>query len=52
MNAIDVSRELLQFIDESPTAFHAISTIESELQKNGFTALKETENSPIALGGK
>ncbi len=45
-------QNLFSFIDNSPTAFHAIDTIETRLQENGFTKLSETESAPIIAGGK
>lgn len=38
------AKELLQFIDKSPTAFHAVESIEKELKAQDFIALNETEN--------
>lgn len=35
------ANDLLQFIDASPTAFHAVETIENQLKKHNFVALNE-----------
>lgn len=45
-------QNLFSFIDNSPTAFHAVNTVEARLQENGYTKLFETESAPIELGGK
>jgi len=37
------AKELIKFIDDCPTAFHAVETIEKELLNNKFTELKEDE---------
>ena len=44
------ARNLIAFIQKSPTAFHAIDTIQKELA--GFTRLHEGEKWQLALGGK
>ena len=49
MNAIDVSKELLQFIDESPTPFHAVANAEAMLKEAGFEKLVDQQ---IVAGGK
>ena len=49
MNAIDVSKELLQFIDESPTPFHAVANAEAMLKEAGFEKLEDQQ---IVPGGK
>ena len=47
-----VSKELLDFLQKSPTAFHAVETIENELQQNGYEKLLEGQVWQIAHGGK
>ena len=47
-----VSKELLDFLQKSPTAFHAVETIENELQQNGYEKLLEGQVWQIAPGGK
>lgn len=37
------ANDLLEFIDESPSPWHAVSTVEQHLLKQGFTALEETQ---------
>lgn len=38
-----LATELLDFIDASPSSFHAVHTIASLLEKEGYTELKESE---------
>ena len=38
-----LATELLDFIDASPSSFHAVQTISSLLKKEGYTELKESE---------
>ena len=45
-------KELLSFIDSSPTAFHAVSNIADLLDKEGFKKLSESETWDIKKGGK
>jgi len=35
--------DLLEFLDKSPTPFHAVSTMIEQLEKNGFQALNERD---------
>ena len=44
--------ELGKFLDQSPTPFHAVSTISEMLTKAGFSALNEAEDWSLQLGGK
>lgn len=37
----DINKELLAFIENSPSAFHAVDTIKTQLETAGFTELKE-----------
>ncbi len=45
-------KELLDFIDESPSAFHAVKSIENRLLPFGFMPLKETEQWRLSPGGR
>lgn len=47
-----VSRELLDFIDRSPSVFHVITNIEEILQKEGFKYLLEGEVWNLQAGGR
>lgn len=49
MNAIDVSKEMLHYIDESPTAFHAVANAEKMLKEAGYEKLVDQQ---IVPGGK
>ena len=43
MNTIEISNELIQFIESSPSMFHSIKTIRTYLDEAGFTYLPETK---------
>ena len=45
-------KELLSFIDNSPTAFHAVSNISKILDDQGFSKLSESSPWDIKKGGK
>ena len=45
-------QELLKFIENSPTAFHAVASCAAELEKNGFVPLCEGDEWSLACGGK
>ncbi len=45
-------QELMQFIDRSPTAFHAVETIKRELELNGFEQLFEVDVWELAYDKK
>ena len=58
---IDIERErhgfrmvekLFSFIEKSVSCFHAVNTIQKELEEAGFCQLKENEEWQIAAGGK
>lgn len=51
MNYIEVSKELLEFIEQSPSMFHSIKTIKSYLDDAGFTYLPEGKPWNIEKGG-
>ncbi len=40
---LDETKELIAFIEESPTAFHAVESISKRLLANGFTPLNEAD---------
>lgn len=44
--------DLFDFIEKSPTAFHAVGTIQEKLEKDGFKELLEQERWKIKCGGK
>lgn len=45
-------KELLKFIEKSPSCFHAIETIKEELKDNGFTELIEGQQWKLQQGKK
>lgn len=44
--------ELLEFINGSPTAYHAADTVKKQLEKQGFKEVKENEKWDLCKGGK
>jgi aspartyl aminopeptidase len=46
----DVTRRMLDFIDESPSCFHVIDNLKKKLTKEGFKELKESENWKLTPG--
>ena len=48
----NINRELLDFIDRSPTAWHAAANIAAELERAGYTRLYEEENWQLQAPGK
>ena len=51
MNYIETTKELLEFIQKSPSMFHSIQTIKSYLNEAGFTYLPEGKPWNIQKGG-
>lgn len=51
MNNIETSKELLSFIQDSPSMFHSIKTIRTYLEKAGFTYLPEGNAWKVEKGG-
>ena len=49
---MNINEQMIAFIEKSPTAFHAVKTIEEELVKNGFNELKEKDTWNLQVGGK
>lgn len=47
-----ISKDLLNFIENSPSCFHAINTIKEELNENGFIELFESKKWNIEKGKK
>ena len=46
------AKEMLDFIEKSPTCFHAVANIGKMLEKAGFQKLQETEEWRIRKGGR
>ncbi|MCY6960140.1 M18 family aminopeptidase [Clostridium brassicae] len=49
---LKIAQELIDFIYESPTAFHAVENVKEELLGNGFKELKEEDKWHIKNKGK
>lgn len=49
---LKLSQELIDFIYDSPTAFHTVKSIRKILDSHGFSELKEEEKWEINKGGK
>lgn len=47
---VKTTKNMLEFIEQSPTCFHAIANIKQELAKSDFTELKETEDWELERG--
>lgn len=52
MNTQDINKELLSFINSSPSMFHSIDTISKYLDEAGFTFLPEGSKWDVKKGGK
>jgi len=48
----EFAKELIDFIYDSPTAFHAVDSAKAILAKQGFSELKEEESWKLEKGGK
>jgi len=46
-----ITSRLINFIEKSPTAYHAVNTIKEQLLDNGYEELLESENWSLNLGG-
>ncbi len=49
---IEITRELFDFIEKSPTAFHAVEETKKRLENDGYHQLLEGEKWEIQAGGK
>lgn len=49
---IDFSKELMEFIDESPSAFHVTANFAEMLKKNGYSQLNEQDKWNLLPGEK
>ena len=47
-----ISKELLDFIEKSPTAFHVVDTTKEMLEMEGFVSLQENSEWNLKSGGK
>ena len=48
----NIARELLDFLDQSPTCFHAVWNMKEMLQNAGFEKLREDQRWNLVAGGK
>lgn len=48
----EVSKDLMSFIQQSPTAFHAVDTIKKELKAQGYQELSESQSWIVKPSGK
>lgn len=46
------AKQLVDFIYDSPTAFHAVATVKQTLERQGFAELREEKAWRLAKGGK
>lgn len=46
------AREMIEFIDDSPSPYHAVQNASSILEENGFSKLEPTEKWELKLGGR
>ena len=46
------AEDLLQYLNDSPTAYHAVENASALLKESGFQELKETESWSLCKGGK
>lgn len=49
---LDFARDLIDFLYESPTAFHAVKSVKERLNKAGFMEVKEEDKWKLEKGGK
>lgn len=52
MNQSTFNAELMAFIQQSPTPFHAVQSMSEQLQASGFVALQEAADWDLQPGGK
>ena len=52
MDDMKVTNDLLDFLEASPTAFHAVNNIRNQLKAVGYTELRESEIWELVPGGR
>lgn len=52
MNTEYFNQNLIQFLNSSPTPYHAVATMSDRLQKAGYKILNESETWTLKTGGK
>ena len=48
----ETAKELLEFIEKSPSCFHAVKTMKDMLNAEGFEEIKEADKWELNEGGK
>ena len=48
----ETAKELLEFIENSPSCFHAVKTMKDMLNVEGFEEIKEADKWELSKGGK
>ena len=51
-NSLNLTNNIIDFLDQSPTAFHAVDNIACKLENAGFEKLNESDEWNIKSGGK
>ena len=51
-DSLEISRDLLKFISQSPTSFHVVSNMRKLLDENGFACLQENQHWNLEKGGR
>ncbi len=49
---MDAVYQMLKFIEESPTCFHAVENVQEQLKKEGYLPINENEKWKLSAGGK
>ena len=52
MSYVETAKRLFEFIDASPTCYHAVKNVTDRLKQSGFQTLEEKETYEIKAGGK
>ncbi len=52
MDKIELAKEMLCFIEKSPTAFHAVANVEKSLLEQGFEKLEGLKDQKLRPGGR
>ncbi|WP_067586944.1 M18 family aminopeptidase [Endozoicomonas ascidiicola] len=52
MSTEHFNQDLIQFLNDSPTPYHAVATMVQRLQKAGYESLDESETWTLKTGGK
>ena len=47
----NLNRQLLDFLDASPSCYHAVANVAAELERAGYVKLLESRKWELAAGG-